>query len=158
MREELQSGVVFSLISKCILISFPSAGETLDPNGRRCWSNYLGRQPQLSSSNLSVPKFEVFPEEEAEQWCPYTDYGIGQEHSQPARTRAVALQISKLCEISNDLLAFFYHPAPKEKQPSRQSELKRLSDVHTRLEAWRKSLPAEMEAKEGQLPQVLLMQ
>lgn len=124
----------------------------------RCWSNYLGRQPQLSSSNITVPKFEVFPEEDAELWSPYTDSGAVQELAQPARTRAVALQISKLCEISNDLLAFFYHPAPVQKQPSRQAELKKLSDVHTRLEAWRRDLPAEIEPKEGQLPPVLLMQ
>jgi hypothetical protein len=100
----------------------------------------------------------VFPTEEAELWSPYTDNGIAQEHAQPARTRAVALQISELCEISSDLLAFFYHPAPAEKRPSRQVELKKLSDVHTRLEAWRKGLPGEMEPKEGQLPPVLLMQ
>ncbi|KAL1967889.1 hypothetical protein VTN77DRAFT_2306 [Rasamsonia byssochlamydoides] len=123
----------------------------------KCWSNYLGRQPQLSSSNITVPKFEVFPTEDAELWSPYTDSGVVQEHAQPARTRAVALQISKLCEISNDLLAFFYHPTPAERQPSRQAELKKLSDVHTRLEAWKKGLPAEMEPKEGQLPPVLLM-
>lgn len=100
----------------------------------------------------------MFPEEDAELWSPYTDSGAVQELAQPARTRAVALQISKLCEISNDLLAFFYHPAPVQKQPSRQVELKKLSDVHTRLEAWRRALPAEMEPKEGQLPPVLLMQ
>jgi hypothetical protein len=105
-----------------------------------------------------VTKFDVFPTEEAEQWSPYTDLGAVLEHSQPARIRTVALQISTLCEISNDLLAYFYIPTPKDRQPSRQSELKRLTDVHTRLEAWKKSLPMELEAKDGQLPQVLLMQ
>lgn len=124
----------------------------------RCWSNYLGRQPQLSLADATVPKFDVYPAEESEPWVPYTDSGIGRERAQPARTRAVALQISKLCEISNDLLAFFYHPMPSEKQPSRQAELSKLSDLHTRLEAWKKSLPAEMEPKDGQLPPVLLMQ
>jgi hypothetical protein len=96
--------------------------------------------------------------EDAELWSPYTDSGAAPEHTQPARTRAVALQISQLCEISNDLLTFFYHPAPAEKQPSRQAELKKLSDVHTRLEAWKKALPVEMEPRDGQLPAVLLMQ
>ncbi|EED23248.1 C6 transcription factor (NirA), putative [Talaromyces stipitatus ATCC 10500] len=123
----------------------------------KCWSNYLGRQPQLSLADATVPKFEVYPAEEAAPWVPYTDNGIGRERPQPARTRAVALQISKLCEISNDLLAFFYHPMPTEKQPSRQAELSKLSDLHTRLEAWKKGLPAEMEPKDGQLPPVLLM-
>lgn len=47
---------------------------------------------------------------------------------------------------------------PSEKQPSRQAELSKLSDLHTRLEAWKKGLPAEMEPKDGQLPPVLLMQ
>jgi hypothetical protein len=123
----------------------------------KCWSNYLGRQPQLSLNNITVPKFEVYPSEDAETWIPFTDSGVGREHAQPARTRAVALQISKLCEISNDLLKFFYDLAPTEKQPSRQAELKKLSDVHTRLEAWKKNLPTELEPKDGQLPPVLLM-
>ncbi|KAJ5279418.1 transcriptional regulator family: Fungal Specific TF [Penicillium angulare] len=123
----------------------------------KCWSNYLGRQPQLLSSNTSIPKIELLPKEETEAWSPYTDAGIGQEHTQPSRTRAVALQISKLCEISNDLLLFFYNPSELEKSQSKQLELKRLSDVHTRLEAWKKELPRELDPKEGQLPQVLVM-
>jgi hypothetical protein len=124
----------------------------------RCWSNYLGRQPQLSSATTNVPKFDVLPKEETELWSPYTDSGVSHEHTQVSRTRAVALQISKLCEISGDLLVLFYHPAELEKFQPKQSELKKLSDVHTRLEAWKKELPKELEAKEGQLPQVLVMQ
>ncbi|KAJ5152348.1 Transcription factor [Penicillium capsulatum] len=123
----------------------------------KCWSNYLGRQPQLSSSNTSIPKFDVLPREDSELWSPFTDSGVGHDHTQPSRIRAVAMQISKLCEISSDLLVFFYHPVELEKSQPRQSELKKLSDVHTRLEAWKKELPPELEAKEGQLPQVLVM-
>ncbi|KAJ5746063.1 Transcription factor [Penicillium odoratum] len=123
----------------------------------KCWSNYLGRQPQLTSSNTNVPRFDVLPQEDTELWSPYTDAGAGQEHTQPSRIRAVALQISKLCEISNDLLRYFYHPSELEKSQSKQSELKKLSDVHTRLEKWKKELPREFEPKEGQLPQVLVM-
>lgn len=105
-----------------------------------------------------MSKFEVLPGEETELWSPYTDAGVVQDHTQPSRTRAVAFHISKLCEISSDLLVFFYHPAELEKIQQKQLELKRLSDVHTRLEAWKKELPKEMEPKEGQLPQVLVMQ
>ncbi|KAK2808295.1 hypothetical protein FQN50_004854 [Emmonsiellopsis sp. PD_5] len=123
----------------------------------KCWSNYLGRQPQLIGANITVPKFDVFPDEDAESWSPYTDSGVTREHVQPSRTRAVALEISRLCEISSDLLSSFYHPTPVEKHIGKQEELKRLSQLHTRLEAWRKSLPKELEPKEGQLPQVLLM-
>lgn len=83
---------------------------------------------------------------------------MGHEHTQASRIRAVALQISKLCEISSDLLVFFYHPTELEKFQPKQSELKKLSDVHTRLEAWKNKLPKELVAKEGQLPQVLVMQ
>jgi hypothetical protein len=93
-----------------------------------------------------------------EAWSPYSDKGAGQENVQPSRTRAVALQLSRLCEISGDLLVFFYHPSELEKSQQKQSELKKLSDVHTRLEAWKKELPKELEPKEGQLPQVLVMQ
>ncbi|KAJ5246212.1 Transcription factor [Penicillium chermesinum] len=121
----------------------------------KCWSNYLGRQPQLSASH--VPKFDVFPKEETEIWSPYTDSGPSPDHAQPSRTRAVAIQISKLCEISNDLMKFFYSPSESERAQSKQSELKRLSDVHTRLEAWKKELPHEFEPREGQLPQVLIL-
>lgn len=124
----------------------------------KCWSNYLGRLPQLPVSNITVPKYDVFPDEDSDLWSPYTDNGIGQSTSQPSRTRAVALQISSLCEISSDLLIFFYHPQHLEKPVGRAQELKKLSELQTRLEAWRKDLPKEFEPKEGQLPNVLLMQ
>ena len=105
-----------------------------------------------------MPKFNVFPVEDSESWRPYLDTGPGQSHIQPARTRAVALQISQLCEISSDLLLYFYHPQQLEKPLGKQTELKKLSELHTRLEAWRKNLPKELEAKDGQLPSVLVMQ
>ncbi|KAI1945139.1 hypothetical protein LOZ39_004806 [Ophidiomyces ophidiicola] len=123
----------------------------------KCWSNYLGRQPQLSGAQITAPKAEVFPEEDSENWSPYTDSGVSREHVQPARTRAVALQISKLCEISSDLMSSFYNPIPVNRHMGKQEELRRLSQLHTRLEAWKKCLPKEMEPKDGQLPQVLLM-
>ncbi|KAK2627728.1 hypothetical protein QTJ16_002374 [Diplocarpon rosae] len=123
----------------------------------KCWSNYLGRLPQLPVSNITAPKYDVFPDEDSDTWSPYTDNGIGQLHSQASRTRAVALQISQLCEISSDLLTFFYHPQHLERSVGRSQELKKLSEMQTRLEAWRKELPKEMEPKEGQLPNVLLM-
>ena len=124
----------------------------------RCWSNYLGRQPQLQANNTTVPKFEVFPFEDSAMWSPYTDAGILQAHSQPGRTRAVALFISSLCEISSDLLIYFYHPTHLEKPGSRTTELKKLSELHTRLEGWRTSVPKELEPREGALPPVILMQ
>ena len=96
--------------------------------------------------------------EDADTWSPYADSGVGKAHSQPSRTRAVALQTSQLCEISGDLLLYFYHPHQLEKPLGRQAELKKLSELHTRLEAWRKNLPKEMEPREGQLPHVLVMQ
>ena len=124
----------------------------------RCWSNYLGRIPLLQTSNITVGKPEVFGAEDSEMWSPYTDSGLGHAHAQPARTRAVALQISRLAEISSELLLSFYHHSQIEKPIGKQAELKKLSDLHTRLEAWKKELPQEMEPREGQLPQVLLMQ
>ena len=124
----------------------------------RCWSNYLGRQPQMPLSSISVPKFDVFPMEDADVWRPHPDSGTGGAHAQPCRTRAVALQISQLCEISSDLLLYFYHPHQLEKPLGKQAELKKLSELHTRLEAWRKDLPKEFEPREGQLPNVLVMQ
>lgn len=123
----------------------------------KCWSNYLGRQPQLPISIITVPKPDVFPGEESALWSPYTDSGVVQAHTQPARTRAIASELSKLCEISSDLLIAFYHPSILEKPMGKQQELKKLTDLHTRLEAWKKTLPQEMEAREGQLAQVLLM-
>ena len=108
-------------------------------------------------SNITVPKFDVFPTEDSEPWSHYTDAGI-QASNQPSRTRAIALQISYLCEISSDLLLYFYHPTNVEKPVGKQAELKKLSELHTRLEAWRKQLPKEMEARDGQLPNVLVMQ
>ncbi|KAL8849144.1 MAG: hypothetical protein Q9221_005867 [Calogaya cf. arnoldii] len=123
----------------------------------KCWSNYLGRQPQVPLSSIAVPKFDVFPVEDSETWSPYSDAGVGQAHSQPARTRTVAVQISSLCEISGDLLHYFYHPTNLDKPLTKQAELRKLSELHTRLEAWRKDLPKELEPKEGQLACVLVM-
>lgn len=105
-----------------------------------------------------MPAIDVLPNEDAELWSPYTDSGIGHKHTQPSRTRAVASLISRLSEISGDLLMFFYLPTSQEKPHSKQAELKKLSEVHTRLEAWKKNLPRELESREGQLPQVLVMQ
>ena len=127
-------------------------------NRSRCWSNYLGRLPQLPLSSMGVPKFDVFPNEEAELWSPYTDSGLDDALGQPSRTRAVALQISALCEISCNLVSYFYNPTRLEKPSSKQAELAKLSELHTRLEAWRKSIPKEMEPREGQLPNILVMQ
>lgn len=124
----------------------------------KCWSNYLGRMPQLANNIITVPKFDVFPVEDAETWSAYTDSGISQAHSQPSRTRAVALQISKLSEISSDLMNFFYNPIDMEKTKGKQAELKKLSEIHVRLETWRRELPKELEPKEGGLPHMLVMQ
>jgi hypothetical protein len=124
----------------------------------KCWSNYMGRLPQIPGSSYNVPKFDVFPEEDAELWSPYTDSGNDPSFRQPARTRAIALQLSLLCEISSDLLTFFYHPSYVGKSSGKAAELKKLSELHRRLEEWRKELPKEFEPKEGQLPNVILMQ
>ncbi|KAF1846685.1 uncharacterized protein K460DRAFT_406880 [Cucurbitaria berberidis CBS 394.84] len=123
----------------------------------KCWSNYLGRMPQLPNTILTVSKFDVFPVEDAETWSGVTDSGISQAHSQPSRTRAVALQISKLCEISSDLMNSFYNPIDMDKTKGKQAELKKLSEIHVRLETWRRELPKELEPKEGGLPHMLVM-
>jgi hypothetical protein len=124
----------------------------------KCWSNYLGRLPQLPKNSYNVPKYDVFPDEDAEAWSPYTDNGFDESLKQPSRTRAVALQLSKLCEISSDLLLFFYHPNHIGRSSGKSVELKKLSELHRRLEEWRKELPKEFEPKEGQLPHVILVQ
>ncbi|KAK3990114.1 fungal-specific transcription factor domain-containing protein [Cladorrhinum sp. PSN332] len=123
----------------------------------KCWSNYLGRLPQIPKSSYSVQKYDVFPDEDAEMWSPYTDSGFDQSSQQASRTRAAGLQLSKLCEISSDLLLFFYHPNHIGRSSGRYVELKKLSELHRRLEDWKKELPIEFEPKEGQLPNVILM-
>ncbi|KAL2126035.1 hypothetical protein VTI74DRAFT_1896 [Chaetomium olivicolor] len=123
----------------------------------KCWSNYLGRLPQLPKNTYNVPKYDVFPSEDADSWSPYTDSGFDQSSKQPSRTRAVGLQLSKLCEISSDLLLFFYHPSHIGRASSKSAELKKLSELHRRLEDWKKELPNEFEPKDGQLPNVILM-
>ena len=121
------------------------------------FSNYMGRLPQLGTSVVTVPKAEVFPDEDSSQWSPYTDSGFTQAHAQPSRTRAVALQISKLCEISNDLIHCFYNPREMQNHRGKSAELKLLSSIHTRLETWRRDLPKEMEPREGGLSSILVM-
>lgn len=125
----------------------------------KCWSNYLGRLPQIPRNSYNVPKYDVFPSEDAEPWTPCTDNGFEEQPaSQPARTRAIGLQLLKLCEISSDLLLFFYHPNHIGRSSGKSIELKKLSELHRRLEDWRKELPREFEPKDGQLPNVILVQ
>ncbi|KAI0132201.1 fungal-specific transcription factor domain-containing protein [Xylariales sp. AK1849] len=123
----------------------------------KCWSNYLGRLPQLPRSSYNVPKYEVFPDEDAEEWSPYTDAGSDPTSKQPSRTRTIGLELSKLCEISSDLLLFFYHPNHIGRSSGKSVELKKLSELHRRLEEWRAELPRELEPREGQLPNAILM-
>ncbi|KJZ78060.1 hypothetical protein HIM_02697 [Hirsutella minnesotensis 3608] len=123
----------------------------------KCWSNYLGRLPQLPKNTSSISKFDVFPDEDAAIWYPLTDKGRTASYQQPWRTRAAALLLSNLCEISSDLLIFFYHPNHIGRSRGKSAELKMLSDIHQRLEEWRKQLPKEFEPREGQLPNVVLM-
>lgn len=75
-----------------------------------------------------------------------------------ANCKQVAIQISKLCEISSDLMNYFYNPIDMDKAKGKQAELKKLSEIHQRLEAWRRELPKELEPKEGGLPAMLVMQ
>ncbi|KAK3906285.1 fungal-specific transcription factor domain-containing protein [Staphylotrichum tortipilum] len=123
----------------------------------KCWSNYLGRMPQLPKNICNVPRYDVFPDEDAEMWSPYTDGGFDRSSKQPSRTRAVGLHLSQLCEISSDLLLFFYHPNHIGRSSGKNVEVKKLSELHRRLEDWKKDLPSEFEPKDGQLPNVILM-
>ncbi|KAI1431141.1 fungal-specific transcription factor domain-containing protein [Xylaria sp. CBS 124048] len=123
----------------------------------KCWSNYMGRLPQLPKNSYNVPKYDVFPDEDAAGWCPYTDTGFDESARQAARTRTIGLQLALLCEISSDLLLFFYHPTRIGQSSGKVAELKKLGEVHRRLEQWHKRLPVGLEAKDGQLPNVLLM-
>jgi len=87
------------------------------------------------------------------------------ELSQAGRIRAVSLQIAGLCEISNDIMLGFYHPTqagvtkePKSARDKKGLEMKKLVELHGRLEEWLAKLPAEMVAREGALMSVLTMQ
>jgi hypothetical protein len=126
--------------------------------------------PQLPSAMVSVPKPDVFPNEDSENWVPYTDDGMNIANAQPSRIRAIFLQISHLCEISNDILFVFYNPTPTADPQSVKlptvknltksnvdAEFKKLGELFNRLEGWRKALPSELDAKEGSLPSALLM-
>lgn len=124
----------------------------------KTWSNYLGRLPQLPTNSYNVSNYEVYPDEDGGSWAPYADSGFDQSLRQPARTRAIGLQLSKLCEISSDLLLFFYHPKHIGRSSGKSVELKKLSELHRQLEDWRKQLPPEFEPKDVQLPNVILMQ
>ncbi|KYK59620.1 pathway-specific nitrogen regulator [Drechmeria coniospora] len=134
----------------------------------KCWSNYLGRLPQLPRSTSNVSKFDVLADEDLATWSPLTDTDAdadkghhqgshGDSRRQPWRTRAAALQLSSLCEISSDLLIFFYHPNHIGRSRGKTIELKKLGEIHQRLEEWRSKLPKEFAPKEGQLPNVILM-
>ncbi|PHH69594.1 hypothetical protein CDD82_7656 [Ophiocordyceps australis] len=129
-----------------------------------CWSNYLGRLPQLPRTAARVSKFDVVPAEDAQLWRPLTDDDDSAKdkdssgYAQPGRTRATALHLAALSQISSDLLLMFYHPSHLGRPRGKTAEVKALGDVYRRLEQWRKQLPGEFEPREGQLPHVILMQ
>ncbi|KAK2595955.1 Nitrogen assimilation transcription factor nit-4 [Conoideocrella luteorostrata] len=123
----------------------------------KCWSNYLGRLPQLPKASCNISKFDAYPEEDAAMWSPLTDRGFDEAYELPSRTRSAALQLASLCEISSDLLVFFYHPNHIGRSRGKSIELKKLSEIHQRLEQWRKALPREFEPTDGQLPNIILM-
>lgn len=105
-----------------------------------------------------MPKFDVLPVKDADICAAYTDSGFKHTHAQPCRTRALALQILALCEISNDLMLSFYNPKDMDKPRAKHAELEKLGKIQQRLEAWRRDLPKELEPKEGGLPSILVMQ
>lgn len=124
----------------------------------KCWSNYLGRLPQLPQASCNTSRFDMCPEEDSVTWSPLTDTGFDTSFERSSQTRAAALQLTSLCEISSDLLVFFYHPNHIGRSRSKSAELKQLSEIHRRLEQWRKALPPHFEPTDGQLPNVILMQ
>ena len=124
----------------------------------KCWSNYLGRLPQLHKMSFNVGYIDVFPDEDSEPWAPLSDKGFDMSRQQPARTRGIAVNLFKLCEISSDLLVFFYHPTQGEEPKGKWGEMKKLDEVYQRLEAWRKELPKEFEPRAGSLPNLILVQ
>ncbi|KAG5927712.1 Nitrogen assimilation transcription factor nit-4 [Claviceps africana] len=123
----------------------------------KCWSNYLGRIPQLPKASCNTSRFDICLEEDTAMWSPLTDTGFDASFERPSRTRSAALQLASLCEISSDLLVFFYHPSHIGRSRGKSAELKKLSDIHQRLENWRKALPQHFEPTDGQLPNVILM-
>ncbi|KAG5997663.1 Nitrogen assimilation transcription factor nit-4 [Claviceps spartinae] len=123
-----------------------------------CWSNYLGRLPQLQKASCNISRFDACPEEDAAMWSPLTDTGFDVSFKRPSQTRSAALQLASLCEISSDLLVFFYHPNHIGRSRGKSVELKKLSEIHRRLEQWRNALPQNFEPTDGQLPNVILMQ
>ncbi|KAG5984314.1 Nitrogen assimilation transcription factor nit-4 [Claviceps digitariae] len=123
----------------------------------KCWSNYLGRLPQLPKASCNTSPVDICPEEDAAMWSPLTDMGFDASFERPSQTRCAARQLAGLCEISSDLLVFFYHPNHIGRSRGKSAELKKLSEIHRRLEHWRESLPQTFEPTDGQLPNVILM-
>jgi hypothetical protein len=52
----------------------------------------------------------------------------------------------------------FYNSIDMNEANGRQAEPKKLSEIHMRLEIWRRELPKELEAKEGGLPHIFVIQ
>ncbi|KAG6007909.1 Nitrogen assimilation transcription factor nit-4 [Claviceps maximensis] len=123
----------------------------------KCWSNYLGRLPQLPKTSCNISRFGICPEEDMAMWSPLTDTGFDASLERPSYIRSAALQLASLCEISSDLLVFFYHPNHIGRSRGKSAELKNLSEIHRRLEHWRKSLPQHFEPTDDQMPNVILM-
>lgn len=112
----------------------------------------VGRLSQLPRAAADISKPSIQDRTENQTWRLYEDTNLGANQSteQPARPMLFTEQISKLSELSSDMVNTFY--APQERFTSR-----RLAAVYAQYQDWYQHLPDAFRLENSSLPYVLVL-
>jgi hypothetical protein len=112
----------------------------------------FGRLSQLPRAAADVQKPAILDRTESQIWRPYEDANLVTSPSaeQLSRSMLFTNQLSKLCELANDMVNTFY--APRDQFTSRG-----LANAYAMFQNWHQNLPDAFRLENSTLPQVLVL-
>ena len=112
----------------------------------------FGRLSQLPRAAADVQKPAILDRTEGQIWRPYEDANLVTSPSaeQLSRSMLFTNQLSKLCELANDMVNTFY--APRDQFTSRS-----LANAYAMFQNWHQNLPDAFRLENTTLPQVLVL-
>lgn len=118
----------------------------------RMFSVGVGRVSQLPRSAADIPRPAISARADEQIWKPYEDTNLSSAPSaeQPGRPALFLEYLSRLSEISSDVVNAFY--APHEKFTSR-----RLGATYAQYREWHRDLPDCFRIQNTTLPHVLAL-
>ena len=112
----------------------------------------FGRLSQLPRAAADIAKPNINDRSETLSWRPYEDTNLALSPSaeQPGRPMLFVDQLSRLSDISSDMINTFY--APQERFTSR-----RVAQTYQQYESWYRNLPIAFRLENCSLPHVLIL-